>query len=434
MFNSFIFLASGTNGGTGTLAIRVANWCQKRQIQCGFCAYKITNVDNYKSLIEAKAYVSIDEDITYEKQYAKISSYMSDCLILVYTLTDYYKAEKLKRKYGNIKKILLYQVGFSPMPFCSYSNSRTKYVLKKQLLKIANSYYIKKLIECDSFYSMDEQCKHLLESLLSIEIDEERILRLPYDLSVEKKEKLNSRKDQTISTICRMEFPFKGYVVGLIKYFEKIGKQYPDLHLVIIGKGEGEKEIKTLVSRIPENIRERIHIIGNIPYEKLCDILRKTTLYVGMGTTILDAVKYNCLAVVAAAYSMELEVEGLFLEYPTNLGFNSGTYKTTNFDEIVKRVLELTPQEYWNLVEQQRTNAKKIYDVDVFMTKINNIKSDNFLISNSKYWDFRFNLSQWLSRKMGRLIMGRSEERNTGEATKKFVIDTKGGYKNDNAK
>lgn len=407
MFSSFIFFAAGTNGGTATLAVRVAKWCKKKQIQCGFCTYQITNSDNYKSLIETKAYVSVDEDITYEKQYTKISPHISDGLILVYTLTDYYKAEKIKKEYGNIKKILLYQVGFSPMPFCSYSNSYQKFVLKRQLLRIANSHYIKKLIESDSFYLMDEQCRDLLESLLPVKIDEDRILRLPYDLSVENEEKLDLRKDQIISTICRMEFPFKGYVIGLIKYFWKIAKEYPSLHLIIIGKGEGEAEIKTLINCIPENIRKRIHIIGNIPYEKLCNILKKTTLYVGMGTTILDAVKYNCLSVVAAAYSMELEVEGLFLDYPTNLGFNAGMYKTTNFDKIVKRILELSPQEYSILAEQQRTKAKNIYDVDVFMAKISNVDNNNFLISDSKYWDFRFNLSQYLSRKMKRLMVGK---------------------------
>ena len=66
-------------------------------------------------MIDTDACVPVDDDPTYMKQYEKVTDSVKNALAIVYTLVDYHKVGQIKKK--NIKKILLYQVGFSPMAF-----------------------------------------------------------------------------------------------------------------------------------------------------------------------------------------------------------------------------------------------------------------------------------------------------------------------------
>ena len=404
MFESFVFFAAGTNGGTGTLAIRVAKWCQDRQIPCVFCTNKITNKNNYISLIDTGAYVPVDDDPTYMKQYEMVTGSVKNALVIVYTLADYHKVEQIKKKNNNIKKILLYQVGFSPMAFCSYSSSNLKLKFKRLLLDIANKHYIEQLIKSNNLYIMDEQCKELMEQLLSIRVPEELILRLPYDFHIAEDININSQVPKIISTICRMDFPFKGYVIGLIKNFIYIADRNKDVQLFIVGNGAGKDQVNALVDTISDDIKSRIHLLGSVPYEKIGDILKHTTLYVGMGTTILDAVQYNCLAVVVAANTMDLETEGLFVDHPTNLGYSAGKYQAIDFEKLVTKVFDLSNDDYINFAHEQQAKARSVYDIDVFMSRLNALDTNNYLLSDSYFWNFRFSISQNLSKVLNRIM------------------------------
>ena len=116
MHSSIVILSKGTDGGTGTLSIRISEWCKANDVKMGYASVRNTNSLNTNSMKNNQVTIEFDDDLTYHTQYKRLLL-CENTLILTYTLLDYYYAELLQKQYEQIKKIILYQVGFGSIPY-----------------------------------------------------------------------------------------------------------------------------------------------------------------------------------------------------------------------------------------------------------------------------------------------------------------------------
>jgi len=83
-------------------------------------------------------------------------------------------------------------------------------------------------------------------------------------------------------------------VLVLVKAFSRIAKDFPEHHLVLVGRG---KEYKEKVSKaiIEYGMSDRVHILENIPYEELpalyqgCQLFAFPSVFEGFGIPIVEA-------------------------------------------------------------------------------------------------------------------------------------------------
>lgn len=172
------------------------------------------------------------------------------------------------------------------------------------------------------------------------------------------------RKEFHILTVSRMEFPFKGYVIGLIGLFEQLCRQYPGLHLQLVGDGSNQKELKNRLGHLEPDIRKRVHWHGNVPYEKLGSYFEKANLYIGMGTTVLDAANHGIISLPVGSYTYQCKGYGFLYEDPMNLGGIGGR---TELLGLIRNVLSFTAEEYCRCVELQFDALRPLYDSDHVM-------------------------------------------------------------------
>lgn len=113
-----------------------------------------------------------------------------------------------------------------------------------------------------------------------------------------------------ILTVARL-VDMKGYIEGLIKDYASIARSTTiPSRLVIVGEGPLRGRFEKIAA--DAGIRDRVEFAGSVPYASLNDYYRRAHVYVGMGTTVLEASAVGLPAVIATAHTRDFISPGLF--------------------------------------------------------------------------------------------------------------------------
>lgn len=175
----------------------------------------------------------------------------------------------------------------------------------------------------------------------------------------------NKGKNFHILTISRLDFPFKGYILGLLSDLQQLYKELPSITLTIIGDGPNRINVLQQIQKLDPKLQQHITLIENVPYENLDEYYRQCDLYIGMGTTVLDAAKYKKPSIVATAFQCENKCVGLITDNCLNVGGNLAycDYPSTFYSQI-SRVCKLNQNEYSALCNETYEIIKKNYDLN----------------------------------------------------------------------
>ena len=174
------------------------------------------------------------------------------------------------------------------------------------------------------------------------------------------------QREFRILTITRMEFPFKGYVIGLVGLFEQLRRRYPSLHLDVVGDGSCGRQLKNRLGHLDPEIRRRVHWHGSVPYGELDAYFRKAKLYIGMGTTVLDAANHGIVSLPVGSYTYHCKGYGFLHQDPMNLGGIGGR---TEMEGLIRQVLAFSEEEYCHCVRRQFAAIHPLYDMDRVMNR-----------------------------------------------------------------
>ena len=216
------------------------------------------------------------------------------------------------------------------------------------------------------------------------ELDEEAIVRR------------SKRETFMLLTVSRFEFPFKAYLLGLVKQFEVLCERYDNLELVIIGGGPDEERLRAAIRELKSEVQKKISMPGYVDYDKLHDYFEKTSLYVGQGTTVLDAGKQGVLAVPVAFYTEECRSYSYLYQY-VEIYAPEAKYDTSKF---IKEVIQMSDEEYIDICKKTYENVKKELDLENVMPHI--LKVQN---APNRYELSRLEL--WMIKKLNMMILNR---------------------------
>lgn len=197
---------------------------------------------------------------------------------------------------------------------------------------------------------------------------EMKIIRIGID--IETKQELQSAtsfiKPPRMLTVARAEFPFKGYLLGLIKWFG--GYKNTELVLEIVSYGEGIDLIRKEIDKLPLHKKNRIVLYDKMEYEEFKQLLIGKTIYVGMGTSILDAAEQGVLSIPVQPESYNVLCNGFFHEYPYVCADKSLGY--IEFAVLVDMAMRMSAEDYQRVREQNMEIVKKIYSTQVVTDSI----------------------------------------------------------------
>lgn len=236
--------------------------------------------------------------------------------------------------------------------------------------------FITEAVDSGSIFFMDEQTiNYTLEALgININLDKcyKNILRVPVDVSnicpldTIKARSASRHKMFEILTIARAEFPFKGYIKGLVEIVTELKKKNQNIHLTIISSGEGIMQIKDWISAAAQAGMTDITLLTDVPNGSLTAYYEKASLYIGMGTTILEAAAQAVAAIPVACFTYQCKTMGYFHSKPEWIT----TEKMGEGEDAIKyieKIIELNDEEYTACQLMTWQAVKKLYSAEAIV-------------------------------------------------------------------
>lgn len=150
----------------------------------------------------------------------------------------------------------------------------------------------------------------------------------------------------------------------------------------IVSYGSDIDILKRKIDSLSEKSKEIISLHGKTDFEELDEYFNKAKLYIGMGTTILDASQRGIISIPVVSYTEELIADKFFHENDETLTLEASD--SNNILKLYDAIKRLNYREYLELSQMTRMLAIEKHSVEKVTEKFVN----NFV--NMKYNKFSF--------------------------------------------
>ena len=364
----FVIFRSGISGGTATLSIRIGEWLANNGYEVLYICQNYNDMNNVRTMKEKGIQVykwGLKQIVN------KLSKKYNSCNfnVLTYSLNEFLFIETLKERLRIIKSTL-YAVGANGL----IKGSKLPSIFRG-ITSIFYAKIIKELIANESVLFINKASLDLTEKYFRITIKNKKdiIYYLPIEVHPYDKNTVSRKAELetfNILTIARADFPFKGYIIGVIDDFKKLCDIHDNMTLTIITFGKDKDKIAEKIKKLPSEVQSKINLIGRTPYEKLREYFAQSHLFLGMGTTVLDAVNHSVPAIVVQPYTYENKTSGFFHKQPVRLTYEGNLVPAVKFMESI---IQMSKHEYEELCKKEYDMLKEYYCMD---TLINYLISD----------------------------------------------------------
>ena len=157
--------------------------------------------------------------------------------------------------------------------------------------------------------SMNEACLEGHRRRYGYRLNKSQIVPLPMAVPP-LAPRCSGNSECVVLTVARL-VEMKGYVEGLIRDVAKLVQvDGHDVKLLIVGDGPCRENLERIASSA--GLGSRVVFVGSVPYKDLMPYYGLADVYVGMGTTVLEAASIGVPSLVAIAYTPEFRTHGLF--------------------------------------------------------------------------------------------------------------------------
>lgn len=353
-------------GGTETLCLRLAKYYQAKKIQTVLYCNQI-NETMRNQFREAKSLCVIVPRNERIGKYAIKDKHEANDLIYTFFPFVFIDAQDENNELGNDNRVILYILHFKLLEV------NTKYQIVNKLCYPVMKSFVKSYSDNNNIVYMDSLCRDTTADYYSLsprECANYRIIPIPYSFESIDKRRISilaaSRNKQfNILAIARSEFPFKGYLIGLIKLMPRLRDIY-NIHLTIISSGSNINDLRQECQRC--SAESSIQLIENVPYESLGNYYKNSHLFVGMGSSLIEASGYGIVSIPVEPYTYSVYADHYFSDDPyLNCAINKGENK---FLDMVKECINQSDEDF---IDNEMNTYKTIcasYSMEQFIKMI----------------------------------------------------------------
>ena len=155
--------------------------------------------------------------------------------------------------------------------------------------------------------------------------------------------KVFNQTEFTILSVSRLEFPHKGFVLGLIDAFDILCQEYKSIRLVVVGDGEGMPILRKKIAGLRKNVAKRIEIVGAVSPNELSYFYDKANVLISLAGCFTLGAKRGVLSFPARHYTEKCEVYGYL---PESKDFSLSDSEGYNVIPFLKEVIDMPFDEY----------------------------------------------------------------------------------------
>ena len=221
------------------------------------------------------------------------------------------------------------------------SNNHLCFYARKQMDALENNYHI---------YISNKETKLL-----------KAVKALPH-LNYDDLEERIKRRNFTIITIGRFDFPHKGYILGLIRAYGRLKEKYPQIRLDIVGDGPHRFKVIKEIEKLNHNIQKDIKLLGNISPEVLPNYIKHAHLNISVAGGVAVGAVSGIMSIPARNYcDGECEVYGYLPEY---LEYSVATSPGNLVDTYIERAITMSDYEYKKACIESYESVYNSHEVD----------------------------------------------------------------------
>ena len=358
MKQTFVICRYDISGGTATLSLRLGEWLVGKGYDVVYICQEFNDVNNVTAM--RKKGIRVHRWSTEEVGYNLKDHYGGRTFcFLTYSLNEFLYVESLKRNVA-IRANILYVVHHFGLLKGATQNTVMRHLLKQFYRRV-----VRKMLENQTVVFMDARTVSETTQYYGCDVvgRQAQVIGLPMKVKAFPDEKIMTKQSLdtfNLLTIARAEFPFKGYIIGLIENFRILCNQYSNVSLTIISFGRDELEIYEKISALSNDLQKKVHVVGQTPYEELHKYFDRTHLYLGMGTTVLDAANHGVPSLLVQGYTYECNSSGFFHQQPELLCAYDSLLNSNHF---IEKIIGMNEQEYFDLCAREHAALERFYDV-----------------------------------------------------------------------
>ncbi len=199
----------------------------------------------------------------------------------------------------------------------------------------------------------------------------DRILLLPFAAPALDDQTLRARTripGFPILAIARADFPFKGYLFELVDEVRRLAYRGVDCSLtMIVGRVGNERGYERLRRHVGDH--PRVRLVTDVPHEDLNGYYDAARLYVGMGTTVLEAAARGVPTVQVRSNTYDLYVTGSFVDAPRCIVADERRPRMP-FGDIARRLVAMDDAAYLQACARTRTALDEVYSTGRYVDAI----------------------------------------------------------------
>lgn len=360
-------------GGVESYYIRMYEWAKAKQFELFFCMSEEGEIQQEWFHDFERLGISV----VYCKKMGKKIKTPNDVTLLWDNISEgslcitnswetFMSANEIFRKQSTKISILFYVLH----PYA------TQLCRKKTINRLLTEHILQQIKQSHLVFMDEETRNYASKCYYRVNFNKTKIIRLGMKIppfNPEQHKAIYHKELFTILTIARFDFPFKGYINGLIDTYIVLKRKFSNIELIIIGDGVGRMEVEEKLRNISDNnIISDIHILGYLPYDEIGKYMLSTNVFVGMGTTILDSAKYGVPGILAAAYQHEDYAVGFFHSDYTCIGrlIDEDGAKRYHFGELIEEIYHMSEDNYLGVCKNTYHLLKKYYGIENCMKQI----------------------------------------------------------------
>lgn len=232
----------------------------------------------------------------------------------------------------------------------------------------------KNYISSESKLFMNPLVQKSHENIFGTKFQNSKIWPLPIDAITYKNINRNPLKYKVVS-IGRLT-GFKTYNQYMINVVKTLRDEGYNIEYYVYGEGEQFDEIQNLIKF--NNLEESVFMKGTIDYNQISEVLADAFVFIGMGTSVIEAGLNKVPSIVAIAYSTDSVSHGFIHELPMyNCGEVVEGLKIEKVENLIKRLIELNDSQYQELCDKTYDFLSQKYDLNILMNDLINYIGEN---------------------------------------------------------
>lgn len=164
-------------------------------------------------------------------------------------------------------------------------------------------------------------------------------------------------KNFIIVSAGRLDFPHKGFLLGLIDEFAELKKSYDFLKLCIIGDGVDRDVLLKKVDKLPKFVRKDIEYTGMMPRDQLLDVYEKCNLSISVAGCASEGARLGLLTLPARHYTEKCEVYGFI---PISKMKTTSVEPGEPVRKYIEQAIHMTEDEYVQWSRQSYESYDKV--------------------------------------------------------------------------